>query len=169
MAPHLVAITGVIAGSVFDLDAATTTIGREPANQVAVPEISVSRRHCTIRRTGNGFELRDLESTHGTFVNGLRVTSCPLTHGDRITLGAACFVFQDRDEMVAVPAAPVTLSDLPIVAERTVEIRLEDALYLRAPDARGAMAANDRTGRDLDTLLRASTALAAIRDLEPLA
>jgi pSer/pThr/pTyr-binding forkhead associated (FHA) protein len=50
----------------------------------------VSRRHAVIRRSGDGYEVIDLSSTNGTWVNGQRLapdTPHPLLSGDIIRLG----------------------------------------------------------------------------------
>lgn len=52
--------------------ASEVTIGRTNANRLCLPANGVSARHCVIRRLGAGFELEDLESTNGTYVNRRR-------------------------------------------------------------------------------------------------
>ncbi len=68
------------------LDLATFTIGREGAD-VLVPHASMSRQHCQVRRTRDGFEVRDLDSKNGTWVEGARITSATLTPMKMIKLG----------------------------------------------------------------------------------
>src|SRR4051794_15761834 len=63
-------------------------IGSDRASDVVIRGSSVSRRHCRLRLTQDGFRLEDLGSTNRTYVNGkpisgeARVTKC-----DKITLG----------------------------------------------------------------------------------
>jgi pSer/pThr/pTyr-binding forkhead associated (FHA) protein len=53
-----------------------------------IPVEKVSRDHATIRREGNAFFVRDLDSTGGTIVNGEPLTDeSPLRDGDTLTLG----------------------------------------------------------------------------------
>lgn len=50
----------------------------------------VSRRHASVIRTNDGFDIMDLNSTNGTFVNGDRLVSSkrhPLISGSELTLG----------------------------------------------------------------------------------
>ena len=70
---------------------ATTTLGRQPGNEVVIPEPEVSRQHAEVVETEEGYRLRDLGSTNGTFVNRQRITNVDylLKDGDQINLGAA--------------------------------------------------------------------------------
>jgi pSer/pThr/pTyr-binding forkhead associated (FHA) protein len=76
------------------------TMGRRTERQTTPPDVDlsaddafssgVSRRHATIRRSGNGIMLQDLDSANGTYVNGKRLSPHqeePLTNGDVIALG----------------------------------------------------------------------------------
>ena len=68
-----------------------TSMGRQPGNDVVVAEAGVSRRHAEIVSSDEGYLLRDLESTNGTFVNEERLESSNylLKDGDEIRLGAS--------------------------------------------------------------------------------
>lgn len=63
------------------------TIGRMGENDLRIPDSHVSRMHAEIIREGAHFRLIDRKSKSGTFVNGERVLSHTLHHGDRIMLG----------------------------------------------------------------------------------
>jgi phosphoserine phosphatase RsbU/P len=54
---------------------------------VIASQLHVSRRHAKIVTSAAGYELQDLESTYGTFVNGERISRSFLRHGDRIVFG----------------------------------------------------------------------------------
>ena len=55
---------------------------------------SVSRRHAELVRHGDGFLLRDLDSTNGSSVNGKRIREAPSSRGDAITLGTVALTFE---------------------------------------------------------------------------
>ena len=78
---------------------ASTTIGRQPGNHIVVSDTGISRQHAEIVKTDNGYYLRDLKSTNGTFVNSNRIDAGdhPLTDGDNIRLGASetTYIFRD--------------------------------------------------------------------------
>src|SRR5689334_8574331 len=82
----LVVIEGPARGSVYALEEAEVSIGRSSANQIAIPDISLSRRHSSIRCEHGRYTLRDLSSNNGTFVNDVPVAERALSHRDRITV-----------------------------------------------------------------------------------
>jgi signal transduction histidine kinase len=67
-----------------------------PASTVVLPEVSVSRRHARIERTGNFFLIRDEGSTNGTFVNEMLVRTHVLSHGDSVRIGKYVLVADSR-------------------------------------------------------------------------
>jgi hypothetical protein len=72
--------------------AATTrvTIGRANDCDCVLTEATVSRHHAELRRDGGRWLLRDLGSSNGTRVNGMRVLEATEVHpGDRVALGDA--------------------------------------------------------------------------------
>jgi serine phosphatase RsbU (regulator of sigma subunit) len=70
------------------LDRQTTTIGRLPDQDVVLREQSVSRQHATIVRDHNSYSVVDRNSSHGTYLNGVRVQRAPLNPGDLLQLGS---------------------------------------------------------------------------------
>jgi Nif-specific regulatory protein len=83
-------------------------LGRDPSNPVEVADPSVSRKHCSLSEVSSGvFEIADLDSHNGTFVNETRVTRKTLQHGDRIRIGSSEFVFlTDPEDDAALLASP---------------------------------------------------------------
>lgn len=70
------------------------TIGRLESNDLVFSQdVTVSRNHAILERFDNGWRVRDLRSSNGTFVNGIRVaTTMRVNPGDRVGLGSASFV-----------------------------------------------------------------------------
>src|SRR5580704_4330180 len=68
-------------------------IGRATDNEIVVSDLSVSRYHAELRRDSRGgYEIVDLSSHNGTYVNGQRIaTSAPVTEADIISVGPATF------------------------------------------------------------------------------
>jgi len=65
----------------------TNVVGREGTCDVYVESTQVSRRHCLLQVTERGLLVKDLESTNGTFVNGIPMTDGYINEGDRLGLG----------------------------------------------------------------------------------
>jgi len=100
-------------------------MGRELDNTLRLPDPSISRHHCVIRKVGGGFEIQDLQSSNGVLVNGNRVQSSPLRDGDRITLGQVQLTFQDPRPEVSATVA-IHAQDAPAVPTGTVRMSADD-------------------------------------------
>lgn len=79
----------------FDLTAPVISLGRE-GNALNLPNPQVSRQHADIRMIQGGHEVRDLNSTNGTFVNGNRIQAHRLVRGDVIQIGPFKLVYDGR-------------------------------------------------------------------------
>ncbi len=63
-------------GQHFSIRGDTTTIGRESSNHIKLNDTEVSRQHAAVRRTAEDyFEITDLESSNGSYVNSRRSNS----------------------------------------------------------------------------------------------
>jgi len=71
-----------------------TKIGRAPGNDVVLENLLVSGHHARIDQAGDDYILNDLQSKNGTYVNGTRITSTKLKHGDQILVGKHTLVFE---------------------------------------------------------------------------
>jgi pSer/pThr/pTyr-binding forkhead associated (FHA) protein len=71
----------------------TVVVGRSHACDLTLASADASRRHAEIVAAGEGFAVRDLGSTNGTFVNGERIEEHALRPGDRIQIGASTITF----------------------------------------------------------------------------
>ena len=78
----------------FPLERDVTTIGSVDGNTVLLKDTGVSRKHVGIRKVGGGFELADLGSTNGVFVNGEKAARRRLVAGDIIRIGTSEAVFK---------------------------------------------------------------------------
>src|SRR5512134_3689350 len=80
----------------FAIDSAETLIGRAPSCNLQIPDESMSREHAVVLADGETHVLEDLQSTNGIRVNGKRVRSVELGHGDEIEIGQTRLVFTLR-------------------------------------------------------------------------
>lgn len=91
-------------GQVVPLLRDQLVIGRDPGCDLVLQGAGASRRHLQLTRGPAGWTLLDLGSANGTLVQGQRVQSHPLRHGDAIQLGDSRLVFEDAP-VPGVPAA----------------------------------------------------------------
>lgn len=83
----------------FSLDRGSrVTVGRHPDCVIQTTNASVSRRHCTIDATPTGFELSDLGSSSGTYINQQRISTQVLQDGDKINCGSFVLEFLDEPQ-----------------------------------------------------------------------
>ena len=69
------------------------SIGRSPTSSIFLDDVTVSRAHAQISKTGKGFELLDLGSLNGTYVNNVSVKSVQLKTDDEIQVGKFHLIF----------------------------------------------------------------------------
>jgi len=89
----LVVKRGPNAGSRFLLDQATTSAGRHPDSDIFLDDVTVSRRHAEFRLGDNEFQVVDVGSLNGTYVNREPVDSAVLANGDEVQIGKFRLVF----------------------------------------------------------------------------
>jgi two-component system, cell cycle response regulator len=98
----LIVIRGRSVGLLHELKKLPAVLGRSPDVELTIDDLAVSRKHAQIERGPEGYLVRDLGSTNGVFLNGLRVEAAqPLRDGDRIQVGTSAilkFCFQDELE-----------------------------------------------------------------------
>jgi two-component system, NtrC family, response regulator HydG len=156
MKPRLLAISGTLAGTVLELTGSQMSVGRDEANQLCLIDPTVSRRHCTIQQGDEQFELIDLDSLTGTFVNGMPVRRKLLDHGDTIRIGSAELVFlMHEGEEVPIPKRRASGFSSP----------LSDTVRMAVPAGLPTFGIEvGRMARDLAALFRISNVINSIRD-----
>lgn len=95
-AAMLVVKRGPSAGTRFLLAKEITTAGRHPESDIFLDDITVSRSHAEIRRTGSLFKIVDMGSLNGSYVNKLRVEETDLESGDEIQIGKFRLIFLSK-------------------------------------------------------------------------
>ena len=89
----LIVKRGPNAGARFLLDQETTTAGRHPESDIFLDDVTVSRRHAEFRLNDGTFEVVDVGSLNGTYVNREPRNSQVLSIGDEIQIGKFRLVF----------------------------------------------------------------------------
>ena len=71
------------------------TVGRGEDNDVVIPHSSVSRAHARLMKRNGTYELMDLNSTNGTFIDNRRLAgSQTLGNGTRVRFGDVQFILR---------------------------------------------------------------------------
>jgi len=84
----LVVRRGPNVGARFLLDADLTTVGRHPEADIFLDDVTVSRRHAEFLRSGTSFEVKDLGSLNGTYLDGGRISgTVGLSDGSEVQVG----------------------------------------------------------------------------------
>jgi pSer/pThr/pTyr-binding forkhead associated (FHA) protein len=89
----LVVKRGPNAGSRFALSEGKTTIGRHPDSDIFLDDVTVSRRHAEVVRTGSTFTVSDVGSLNGTYLDRERIETADLHSGDELQIGKFRLVF----------------------------------------------------------------------------
>lgn len=149
----------------FEIVDSEVHMGRELDNTLRLPDPSISRHHCVLRKVGGGYEIQDLQSSNGVLVNGNRVQASPLRDGDRITLGQVQLTFQDpRPD--AGPTVAISRLEEPAPPTGTVRMSADQLAAIHAGPAPVEEADKLQLQNQIAT---GPTATPAVRPLPPVA
>src|SRR5215510_13157866 len=171
MIPKLISISGPMEGTIFSITDADVTIGRGPSNSICIPDPLLSRQHCRITREGAMFNLQDLGSFNGTFVNGVPIKKQAVAHRDLIKTGDSILLFichEESDSDLSATPGRVRFAEDDPAMQSTIFLRREDSLYFNALKGKTDLPQTARTARDFRALLQIGLEISAIRDLETL-
>lgn len=113
----LVVKRGPNAGSRFHLDKPLVRAGRHPESEIFLDDVTVSRRHAEFRRVGDGYEVSDVGSLNGTYVNREPIETSALSNSDEVQIGKFRLVFLTAGEVPDPRAASGQGAGNPVVAE----------------------------------------------------
>lgn len=139
-------------------ETASVIVGRSPTSDFPIIDPTISRRHAQILRQDDKILVRDLGSSNGTYVNGVRVESAELKPGDLVTFGKVMFRLEELTRR-STPSKPVepteTTTGSTIVRQRSVL------------DAESSIP-EDKSRKTLATLLEVSKGLGKTADIDAL-
>ncbi len=102
----LIVASGADQGREVKIDKDAFTIGAGAECDMVIQDAHASRRHCEILSQPQGFLLRDLNSTNGTLVHGVRVSEAYLTYGTEFQCGMTRLIFCPLQEVASIPLSP---------------------------------------------------------------
>ena len=80
-------------GARFLVTSEGATIGRATESAIFLDDVTVSRKHASIMKTGNSFTFKDAGSLNGSYVNNQSVAEKVLSSGDEIQIGKFHLLF----------------------------------------------------------------------------
>ena len=112
------------------LPAKALRIGRVPDNDVVLSDLNVSRHHAELRKSPTGsYEIVDLGSHNGTFVNGQRVTSQLLTEQDLVSIGSSTFRLSGGELRQFVDDGNITFNAQELVVKAGSKVLLDHVTF----------------------------------------
>ncbi|MER5432494.1 FHA domain-containing protein [Streptomyces sp. NPDC002588] len=118
--------------SVRPLPARTVRIGRSGDNDLVIDDLIVSRRHAELRALPDGtYEIADLGSHNGTYLNGFPVTAAPIGPGDIVGIGhsAFCLVGDELQEYVDTGEVSLDVQDLTVAVDHGRKVLLDHVSF----------------------------------------
>jgi pSer/pThr/pTyr-binding forkhead associated (FHA) protein len=119
---RLIMRRGPTPGAIYELEDSEITIGRGSKNQIVIRDNEVSREHCRLVRLMDDYEVVDLNSSNGTFVNGQRVVGTWLLQpgsivelGDSITLEYERLNYSFLQTPTPTPRSTAAVTDAPAI------------------------------------------------------
>lgn len=134
--------------------AVRTRIGRAEDNDIVLPDLLVSRHHAELRRTAAGFEIVDLGSSNGVFLDGVRISRrAPVPEGSVVSIGHHLFrLVGDRLEEY-VDTGQVSFAAMDLQVRAGPKLLVDEVSF--ALDAGQLTAVLGPTGAGKSTLMRA--------------
>ena len=99
----LLIISGPLQGKEFLVNKEEFSIGSGAQNDLVLEDSTISKRHCEISVSENGYQIRDLGSTNGTYVQGIRIASAFLNPGAEFQIGKTHLIFCPLQEAREIP------------------------------------------------------------------
>ena len=154
-------------------------VGRGMTSDIAIYDPTVSRRHAELIAGSDGVEVKDLDSSNGTCVNGVRVKAGRLHPEDSVTFGKLVFHLQPIGRSSAPQQSPPAAVEPPlpsgtIVRELVVSggattgITSRDGPLTRGQLRVAAGSAQERQAKKLSLLLEVAQKLSGELELDKL-
>ncbi|MEE1820811.1 ATP-binding cassette domain-containing protein [Streptomyces sp. BE20] len=145
--------------SILPLSARVVRIGRAPDNDLVVSDLSASRHHAELRALPDGrYEIADLESHNGTYLNGQPVFEALVGQGDLVGIGHSefCLIGDELQEFVDTGIVDLDVEDLTVTVGDT-HVLLDHVTF--PVGEKSLLAVTGPSGAGKSTLLNALTGL----------
>jgi DNA-binding NtrC family response regulator len=102
----LTVLEGPDAGASCRATTSELSVGTAASNEIVLHDLTVSRHHFSVAATPDGLKLRDLGSSNGTWVNGVRMESGYVEDGARVRCGRTTLRLDQLDGDIREPLSP---------------------------------------------------------------
>jgi DNA-binding NtrC family response regulator len=150
---RLSVIDGPDRGASVVVSQGTTRIGSAANNALRLKDQTVSRVHSELQLRRDGARILDLESTNGTFVDGVRVRDADVKVGSNIRIGATTLRVSEGDEIVHIALS--TRSQCGELVGSGIEMRRVYAIVERVAPTEATILIQGETGTGKDLVARA--------------
>ena len=120
--PYLMVIAGGRVGELHTLTRERTIVGRSPEAHLRLDDEGISREHVELSvepaAQGGRVTFRDLGSTNGTYLNGVRAEAREVRDGDKLPVGAATLLLFTHSDGLEVQATSAAGSSAPCAIRR---------------------------------------------------
>ena len=162
----LFVVRGRDQGRRYELSDDAYVLGRDRESTIQIHDSEVSRRHAEIVRVSGGYEVHDLGSSNGTFVNTVQIDNRPLRSGDRVQLGGTLLIYTAPVEGDVTEAAPINILDAQ-VSEDASQIVASMSPDLDEP-SEGDEGWLERTHSHLQLMYRTAMEVSHTQDIDEL-
>ncbi|MFL2870488.1 MAG: FHA domain-containing protein [Pirellulaceae bacterium] len=114
-------IRGHDRGNRLETNADVVRLGRDSTNDIQLHDSEVSRFHAEVRKTDTGFELVDLESSNGSYVNSNPVSQKRIRTGDRLQFGRTTIVFTAEVDLTT---RDISAAEVDLIASSPAESQI---------------------------------------------
>jgi predicted component of type VI protein secretion system len=126
-------------GQLFPITEDVISVGRDPLSDIVLEDAEVSRHHARLTMTAAGYELQDLGSTNGTFVDGQRLSGEPISlqPGQVVMFGSNVTVIYQataEDDALATVVAPAATVEPPAAEQPATTEALDEDLIIPEPE-----------------------------------
>ena len=136
----------------LDLQPGLNRLGRNPTNDFRIPDASISSFHCELVAHPDSIEVKDLNSTNGTFINGKPVREGVLLPGQTLQLGSVVLTFAPSLE----PVPHVAIPEMSAPAEKRPVVHADGSLgCVNHPEAGALFQCRDCHDAFCDSCVRA--------------
>lgn len=131
--PSIIIYSGHNAGATYSLRARETILGRDISSDIPLKGHTISRKHARIIRSGDEWEIEDLGSVNGTWLNGEKITKrTPLRDQDQIGVYDTILIFNAGEDTVSAKLSDLKQQTLPARSANIVtslDVRDADSTY----------------------------------------